>query len=444
MSNFQFSNQITADSVHSTLDKYILADGYDLVLDIYESKDGFLKDKRSNRQILDMFTCYASMPLGFNHHKLWDKDFIEYIGKVALNKPSNSDIYTEEKATFVETFFKLAVPDGFKYSFFVEGGALAVENALKVAFDWKVQKNFKKGYQSETGTKVLHFKEAFHGRTGYTMSLTNTEDKKIKYFPKFDWPRVDTPKLIFPIEENNDENIARENEIKSQIEKCFIENKDEIACIIIEPIQGEGGDNHFSNEFFKFLRMMADEYDALLIFDEVQTGVGLTGTMWYAEQLPINPDIIAFGKKMQVCGIIVGDKIDDIDTHVFRQSSRINSTWGGNLTDMVRATRYLEIINEEQLLINVLKQGDFLHSLLLALKMEFPDLISNVRGKGLFRAVDIKPEIRDKFIKECYAQNLLILSCGKQSIRFRPPLNVTKDNIELGIDTIRKSLQKLK
>jgi L-lysine 6-transaminase len=143
--------------------------------------------------------------------------------------------------------------------------------------------------------------------------------------------------------------IERENKSIREIKQAFINNPDDIAAIIIEPIQGEGGDNHFRPEFLQRLRDIANEEDALLIFDEVQTGVGLTGTMWAHEQLGVKPDILAFGKKMQVCGILATNRVDEVPDNVFRVSSRINSTWGGSLTDMVRATRYLEIIQEDNI-----------------------------------------------------------------------------------------------
>lgn len=262
------------------LRNYILADGFDFILDLEKSRGALLLEARTGKPFIDFFTCFASMPIGMNHPKMMDEHFINYIGRIAVNKIANSDIYTDAMATFVKTFFEYAVPDYFKYSFFIEGGALAVTNALKVAFDWKVQKNFRKGYHREVGTKVIHFKEAFHGRDGYTMSLTNTDPVKIKYFPKFDWPRVTNPKITFPLnDENLEKVIALERQSIDEIKKAFKDNPDDIAAIIIEPIQGEGGDNHFRPEFLQQLRVLADENEAMLIFDEVQTGVGLTGTM---------------------------------------------------------------------------------------------------------------------------------------------------------------------
>ena len=437
MYNFKFNT--ISDNVHSTLQNHILADGYPFVLDLENSKGTILKDKKTGKEYLDFFTCFASMPIGYNHPKIDNNEFISHIGKIALNKPSNSDLYTEEYATFVNTFFNIAVPNHFKYGFFIDGGALAVENALKVAFDWKVRKNFAKGYKFEKESKVIYFNQAFHGRSGYTLSLTNTLPDKVMYFPKFDWIKVDNPKINFINEEIDiDELSIREQESVNQIKMAFKTYQDDIAAIIIEPIQGEGGDNHFRPEFLQQLKNICDENEALLIYDEVQTGVGLTGTWWAYEQLSAKPDILAFGKKMQVCGILVSDRIDDIKDNVFHKASRINSTWGGNLVDMVRMTKYLEIIEEEKLVENAKIMGAYLLSKLKEIDSK---LINNFRGRGLFVAFDVMLNRRQNLLSSLMNDGLILLPCGDKSIRFRPPLNVSKSEIDQAIDIISKNVK---
>lgn len=360
-----------------------------------------------------------------------------------MNKPSNSDIYTVQMGKFVETLSRVAVPDYFKHLFFIEGGALAVENGLKTAFDWKVRKNFMKGYKDERGNQVLHFREAFHGRSGYTMSLTNTDPVKIAYYPKFNWPRIVNPKIKFPLKDNLDEIIKLENKAITEIYAAIQGNPDDIALIIIEPIQGEGGDNFFRKEFFLKLREIADENEILLMFDEIQTGLGMTGKMW-AHEYFVEPDIIAFGKKTQICGIMVTDRIDEVDQNVFKKSSRINSTWGGNLSDMVRSRKNLEIIEEDNLVENANIMGKYLLSNLEDIQNEYPEYISQVRGLGLMCAFNLpSAEVRKKFLDELYKNKMLMLGCGIQSVRFRPTLTVTKENIDDGIARIKNALHKL-
>lgn len=426
------------------LKKHMLIDGFEFVLDLENSEPFRFAESRTGKKYLDLFTCFASLPLGMNHPKINNPEFIEYLGKIALNKVSNSDIYTTQMATFVSTFFNVAIKDRFKYAFFIDGGALAVENALKTAFDWKVRLNYSKGHKSECGHRIVHFKQAFHGRSGYTMSLTNTDPRKIDLFPKFDWPRITNPFIEFPLnEENLAKTIAKENQAIAELKEVF-RNPDEIAAIIIEPIQGEGGDNHFRPEFLQYLRNLADEHDTLLIFDEVQTGVGLTGSMWAHDQLGVKPDIMSFGKKMQTCGIVVSERIDQVPENVFHTSSRINSTWGSNLVDMARATKYLEIIEEEKLVEHVKSLEVPVLNILKELEEEFPNIVSKSRGRGLYSAFNLpNDDIRKKLISECYNEGLFILGCGERTVRIRPALNITLNEINEGIEIIRRSLKKI-
>ncbi|MGA7615479.1 MAG: L-lysine 6-transaminase [Thermoanaerobaculia bacterium] len=430
--------------VHSVLSRHMLADGYDLVMDLRKSKGSWVFDAKRGRPLLDFFSNFASCPIGYNHPKLDTPEFRERIVDVALNKPANSDIYTTQMAEFVETFARIAIPPGFnKHLFFVEGGALGIENAVKAAFDWKVRKNFQKGYKEERGKQIMHLREAFHGRTGYTLSLTNTADpRKTQYFPKFDWPRLPNPKLHFPLD---DEALAAaeksENETLEIAKKFLTERKDDIAAFIMEPIQGEGGDNHFRPEFFRKMRELCDENEMLLIFDEVQSGVGLTGKMWAFEHVGVEPDMFCFGKKTQVCGFAASERIFDLDENVFTISSRINSTWGGNLTDMVRSQRYFEIIDDESLVENAAKVGEVFLGGLEELGRKFPNLLSNVRGRGLMCAFDLPSgEIRDKAINAMEENGLLVLASGHRSIRFRPALNLTADEARTGLDRMAESL----
>ena len=436
--------QLTAENVHAIIKKHMIGDGFDMVLDLEKSNGPYLYDAKHHKKYLDFFTFFASNPLGLNHPDMVeDEAFKNKLLRAALNKPSNSDVYTRELAECVEIFDRVGIPDYLPHLFFISGGALAVENALKVAFDWKVQKNFEKGYRKEVGHKVLHLDKAFHGRSGYTMSLTNTDPTKTRYFAKFDWPRIHNPAITFPLnEENRNSVIHHEKQALAQAERYFEQYPDEIACIILEPIQGEGGDNHFRPEFHQALRNLADTHDALFIYDEVQTGIGLTGKFW-AHEYYVKPDILAFGKKAQVCGILAGKRVDEVEHNCFNVSSRINSTWGGNLVDMVRFGRILEIIEKNNLVSNAAETGQFLLDGLQSLANDFDEVL-NPRGRGLFCAFDLpNRSMRNEVIKTCRSNQLLILPCGERTIRFRPPLIVTKDDISKGLEIIHQSIHEV-
>ena len=435
---------ISPSNVHETLSKYVIVDGLNLVLDLKKSKGCRIYDSRFDRYLLDCFSFFATSPLGCNHPKLTTQDFIKKIGEVAINKPTNSDVYTREMAEFIDTFAKIAMPKIFKHLFFISGGSLAVENALKTAFDWKVRKNLEKGLNENKGGQIIHFKEAFHGRTGYTISMTNTFNlNKIKYFTKFDWPRITNPKITFPLNNENLEKVEKlEKQAIKEIEMAISDNPDDIAGLIIEPIQAEGGDNHFRKEFFHELRKICDDNELMFILDEVQTGVGLTGKMWAYQHFGFKPDIIAFGKKTQVCGIMVGDLVDEVKDNVFKVSSRLNSTWGGNLVDMVRCQKYLEIIDEENLIKNAEIQGKHLLDEITVLMNKYPDKITNARGLGLMCAFDLyTPEKRDQLVRKLYDNGMIILGCGATTIRFRPPLIISSNEIDEAIKIIDKTLK---
>ena len=436
--------EITPERVRPTLSRHMLADGMEMVLDMADSDGVVLKDQVTGRSFLDLFGFYASNALGMNHPKLRsDAGFMKRLIESALNKVANSDVYTTHMARFVQTFSRVGIPDHLPYAFFIAGGSLAVENALKTAFDWKVRKNFQKGYRQEKGSQVLHMDQAFHGRSGYTLSLTNTSDpRKTQYFPQFDWPRITNPKIHFPLTDDKLEILEKHEETAlNQAKMAFHNHKDDIACFIMEPIQGEGGDNHFRPEFLHNLKALVHENDALFIFDEVQTGVGITGSFWAHEALGVEPDIIAFGKKTQVCGILAGQKLDELDGHVFQTSSRINSTWGGNLVDMVRFDRILEIIEEDQLVHHSKEAGNYLLERLFHLSKAYAS-VTNVRGLGLMCAFDLPgTDARNAFLTETFNQGIIMLGCGDHSIRFRPPLTITNEKIDQGIEAIEQALK---
>jgi L-lysine 6-transaminase len=279
---------------------------------------------------------------------------------------------------------------------------------------------------------VLHLTRAFHGRGGYSLSLTNTDPVKTALFPVFDWPRIDVPATHFP-----GDVAAAEARALEQARAAFAAHPHDIACFVAEPIQGEGGDNHLRPEFLQAVQALCVEHDALFVLDEVQTGGGMTGTAWAYQQLGLAPDVVAFGKKLQVCGVMAGGRVDEVPDNVFRTSSRINSTWGGNLTDMVRARRYLEVMESEGLFARAAALGVHLREALAAV----PGL-SSVRGRGLFCAADLPtPAARDAVLAHLLREErVLMLGSGERSVRFRPALTITAAELDLAVTALARAV----
>jgi L-lysine 6-transaminase len=418
---------------------HLLVDGYDLVLDLDRSLGRRLVDARDGTSYLDAFTFFASNALGMNHPALTHPEVQAALGRAATHKPSNSDVYTPELARFVTTFERvLGVPD-LPYLFLIEGGALAVENALKAAFDWKSRVNEREGRDPALGTRVLHLVGAFHGRSGYTLSLTNTDPVKTERFPTFAWPRIATPALRFPDEPQP--TLDAEDAALRAAREAFAATPHDVACTVVEPIQGEGGDNHLSQRFLTELQALTHEHDALFVCDEVQTGVGMTGTAWAFQQLGLRPDLVAFGKKTHVCGVMGGGRLDEIDDHVWKVSSRINSTFGGGLVDLVRATVVLETIEADGLIDAAARLGVHLLTRLQDLAARHA-AVTQPRGRGLFAAIDLPDTAtRDAVLAHLFTvERVMLLGCGEASVRFRPPLTVTTDELDEAVDALERAV----
>jgi L-lysine 6-transaminase len=430
----------TPQDALNALRRRVRVDGYEMILDLDQSQGSQLRDAISGREYIDLYTFYASAPIGFNHPRMHEPEFQRKLLSAAITKVANSDMYTMHYADFVSTLDRVAGLPGFVHYFFVEGGSLAIENAIKAAFDWKVRKNMAAG-RGEIGQQVIHFKQAFHGRSGYTLSLTNTSDpRKTMYFPKFSWPRIDNPKINFALPEpQRTEDVAmREAAAVRQIEEALSRFPHDVAALVIETIQGEGGDNHFRPEFFRTLRKLADQHEFCLIFDEVQCGMGITGKTWACEHMAVMPDFLCFGKKMQVCGFMATDRVDEVDS-VFKVSSRINSTWGGNLVDMVRAAQFLRIIEDERLVERAARTGLHLLDGLQRLAQKY-SFVTAPRGRGLMCAFDLpSAKFRDDYKKLCQERQLLVLACGDQSIRFRPTLDIEPAEIDRALEIMESA-----
>jgi len=436
------SAMLDASKVHDVLSRHQLVDGFPFVIDLEGSHGIWIRDAKGGKEYLDAFTCFASWPIGYNHPGLSEPEFETELLRAAKTKLANSDLYSREMAEFVDAFATRVTPEGFDHHFWVAGGALAVENALKTAFDWKARKLGRTKMTDDVGDLVvLHFQQAFHGRSGYTMSLTNTVPDKTGLFPKFDWPRVHNPAIEFDLDGGIANDVAKEEaRACEEIEAVLKKHDGKVAAILIEPMQGEGGDNHFRTEFFRKLREYADSAEALLCYDEVQTGFFGSGKPWLWQHHGVAPDVVSFGKKTQVCGIYAGPRIDEVEDNVFARSSRINSTWGGNLVDMVRCRRFIEVIEEEKLMDRIAASGERFLAGLRSIARD-TKAFSNVRGLGSLVAFTLEsPEARGQALERLFDRQVLALASGPSSIRFRLPLVITADEVDELLNRVRDSV----
>lgn len=433
-----------ADAVR-TLREYVCGDLVDIVVDLDSSSGSRLRDLRDGTEYLDMTMYFSSAPLGHGHPALRDPAFEQALVRAARVKPSNPDFATVEQARFATTFRRVAGDPELPLLFFVEGGTLAVENALKVAFDWKTKRNARSGVAAK-GCRVLHLEHAFHGRSGYTLSLTNTEPVKIRDYPMFDWPRIPSPAVPPGPAWSTPELLPQERVALDAAEAALRRDGAEVACFLYEPIQGEGGDRHLRPQFLRAMQELCLQHDVLTIADEVQTGGGLTGRMWAYQALDLTPDLVAFGKRLQVCGVMGGRRVLDIRDNAFREASRLGSTWGGSLVDMVRATRILEVISSDGVLDHARRMGELLLPKLGVLVGEFPDLLREARGRGLMCALGFRdPAQRDRAIARAReAHHALFLPCGPDSLRWRPALTVQPEELVEALDALREALDGLR
>ncbi|BEL08265.1 L-lysine 6-transaminase [Actinoplanes sichuanensis] len=436
---------LSADLTPETVDvlrRHVTGDFYDLVISRRHSSGSWIVDDRTGRRYLDMVGFYASSAIGHNHPRLTeDAGFLAELQSLAGFKPSNPDFPTDVQARFTQTLLRVLGDPELPYLLYIDGGALAVENALKVAFDWKTRHNGRRGV-AVAGWRVLHLERAFHGRSGYTLSLTNTDPAKTALYPAFDWPRIPSPAVNDTALWADPELTVDERAAITAAEAAFRRHPDEIACFIAEPIQCEGGDRHLRPAFLLAMQELCHRHDALFVLDEVQTGCGVTGVPWLHQELGLAPDLVAFGKKTQVCGVMGGRRVLDEPLNAMRTPSRLSSTFGGNLIDMLRATRILEVIEEDRLMDAAATSGAHLLGRLREVAADFKGTVDDPRGRGLLCAVDlVDGALRDRVVeiaREKY--DTLFVGAGERTLRFRPALTVTVAELDEAVDRMTTAL----
>ena len=411
-----------------------LVDSYPVMWDLTRSKGSWLWNASEGCSYLDFHCGYGSNPLGHNHDGLIEAMTRSPMGVSAFwNKPACGDFYTEELLEFVETFQTEMIPRKMQTAplFFIDGGAAANDNAIKVAQDYKVQRT-----GNPKATKIAGLTDAFHGRSPGSLSLTNTDPHKTKLFAKFEgWPRIPT----------TDGTPEADEALLAHLSQAFEEGNDEIAGVMVEPIQCEGGDNHLTARVLQGIQALCRQHDALFMLDEVQTGFWTTGARWCFQHFDLTPDVVTFGKKSQQCGIWGGPKVAAFKDGCMHQSGRISSTWSGNLVDMIRSTHIMRIIKDDGLAGNAIVRGKQFVDVMQIFGEKYPQHISNVRGRGLiiaFDATDTKK--RNLILQKLYSEEKFIgLACGDRTVRFRPNVNVYGYDMDIALGRIENVLNKI-
>jgi acetylornithine/N-succinyldiaminopimelate aminotransferase len=374
-----------------------------------EGKGVYLTDVEGKRY-LDFVAGIAVNTLGHGHPRL-----VEAIASQAGQLMHCSNLYwTRPQIELAETLTCLA---GMSTAFFCNSGAEAVEAALKLARKHQSRLN-----PDAPRTRIIAMTNSFHGRTFGALSATGQE----KYHHGFE------PLLPHVIHVPFNDLDA----LKAQIDERS-------AAVILEPLQGEGGIQPADVAYLKAVRELCDETGTLLIFDEVQSGVGRTGAYFAWQQSGVQPDIMALAKGLgggfPIGAIVVSEKV----AQSFQPGDHA-STFGGNPLACTAALTVLTVLEEEHLLDNVKARGQQLCAGLERLQGQFPQLIGQVRGQGLMLGlVMTPPELVAKVVATCMAQGLLLVGAGADAIRFVPPLVVNATEIDEALAILEQALQTL-
>lgn len=362
---------------------------FDIKIDFEKSHGSFLFDKKTNSEYLDFFGVFSSLPLGYNH-SIFDRSFEKTISSISKMRMGNNLFESDELIKFRNHFRKYLFSD---YMHFTCTGALAVEAAIKCAME----------YKKTTNTMVLGIKKSFHGINSWgfiTDRYQGTADRMENY-PKNDWLNLSIEDIIRYIGDNRSENIV---------------------AVIVEPIQCTSGDIYLDTEELLELRNICRAQDICFIVDEIQTGFGVTGEMWYSDHIGLDPDVLVFGKKAQICGVVAKEKYNECMITPLR---KLDVTFDGELIDAVRAN-YVLLAYEKFDLLHQAQINSKRFSTILKNK------VLNYRSIGHLIAFDFESvEQRDLFADKCYDRHFLCNKTADKTIRLRPNLAVTAEEIEL-------------
>ncbi len=361
---------------------------FDIKIDFEKSHGSYVFDKKTNTEFLDFYSMFSSLPLGYNH-PVFDESFDKKVKAVSKVRMTNNLFYSDELQEFHQAFRPHIFSD---YFHICCTGALAVESAIKCAME----------YKCVNAPMVLGLKRSFHGINswGFITDRYMGTGERIKNFPKNSWENLEIL------------------EVKNYLQTQDLSN---LVAVIVEPIQATSGDIHLNPVELQELRQLCKDKDICYIVDEIQTGFGVTGDMWYSDKIDLNPDVLVFGKKSQVCGIVATEKYNECMTTPLR---KLEVTFDGDLIDAIRATYILKAY----------EQGDLINRTQInnkRFKSILEENVLNFRSIGHLIAFDFESkEERDGFVKRCYDKKFLCNPTGEKSIRMRPNMAVTENEIE--------------
>ncbi|ORY31968.1 4-aminobutyrate transaminase [Naematelia encephala] len=437
-----------------------------LVCDYTKSKGNYLVDVDGNTY-LDLYAQIASIPIGYNHPRLLELAKSDLYGTLAMNRPSLGVFPPAEWKELVEDAFLSVAPTGMDQVFTAMCGSCANETAFKAAFmsyparqagakaselsfsPEELSSCMRNQSPGSPDMSILSFTSAFHGRLFGSLSATRSKPIHKVGIPAFDWPAVEWPEVKYPFDQYQKENQAAEAKTLEEVERVIKANKHTkpVAAVIIEPIASEGGDHHASANFFRGLRDLTLKEGVAFIVDEVQTGVGPTGTFWASDkwELDTPPDFLTFSKKMQAAGFF-----HNTDTRP-PQAYRNFNTWMGDPIRALQAAEQIRVINDpdNSLVHKASTVGDRLYT-----ELDFMSggggkgkgKILNLRGKGqgTFIAWDMpSPEKRDAFLIKMRQNGVNMAGCGDAAVRLRPMLVFEHKHAEIMLETAQQVLAEI-
>ena len=359
-------------------------------------------DNEGNEYV-DAFAGIAVNSLGYNHPVL-----VKAISEQASKLMHCSNLYyTEIQAKALRV---VAEATGMDRIFFANCGAEGNEGAMKLARKYGVSK-------APTKYKIISADESFHGRTFDTLAATGHDYYHVGYGP------LSPGHVLVPY---------------GDIKALEAQMDDDVCAVLLEPIQGEGGVHVPSDEYLQQVRALCDKHDALLIFDEVQTGVARTGKWFAYMHSGVKPDILTFAKGIGGGFPVAGFAVPERLSHVFKPGDH-GGTFGGNPLACAAVYATLTTIKSEGLVDKVAEKGEYFKNELRKLQEKYPDKVTDVRGCGLMLGMEVAGEGKP-IVESCLANNVIVNCTAGNVIRIVPPLIISKEEIDIVVAALDKAL----